>query len=125
MYLTYAEALYELNGAITDGQLNESLNLVRGRAGVAPLTNQLATTYSLNILEEIRRERTVELFQENNRFNDLKRWGIAEEVLSAPLFGPIIEGTDYETNTDLYDPSKFQFGEGVKQYTVLKDLRER
>jgi len=118
VYLTYAEALYELNGAITDQELNESLNLVRGRSGVAPLTNQLATTYSLNILEEIRRERTVELFQENNRFNDLMRWGIAEEVLSAPLFGPIIEGTDYETDPSLYDPSKYQFGEAVKEYTA-------
>lgn len=117
VYLTYAEALYELNGAITDAQLNESLNKVRGRAGVAPLTNLLATTYSLNILEEIRRERTVELFQENTRFDDLKRWGMAEEVLNAPIFGPIIEGTDYENNSALYIPSKYQFGEAIKPYT--------
>nr|WP_294927739.1 RagB/SusD family nutrient uptake outer membrane protein [uncultured Flavobacterium sp.] len=117
IYLSYAEALYELNGSITDAQLNESLNKVRGRSGVAPLTNLLATTYSLNILEEIRRERTVELFQENNRFSDLMRWGIAEEVLNAPIFGPIIEDTDYENNVTLYNPSKYQFGEAIKQYT--------
>ncbi|MFD2034760.1 RagB/SusD family nutrient uptake outer membrane protein [Belliella marina] len=118
VYLIYAEALYELNGSITDAQLNESLNKVRERSGIAPLTNQLATDYDLDILEEIRRERTVELFQENSRFNDLRRWGIAEEVLNAPIFGPIIEGTDYEGNPDLYDPSKYQFGEAVKQYTA-------
>ncbi len=118
VYLIYAEALYELNGSITDAQLDESLNKVRERSGVAPLTNQLATDYDLDILEEIRRERTVELFQENSRFNDLKRWGMAEEVLSAPLFGPIIEGTDYEDNPDLYDPSEYQYGEAIKEYTA-------
>lgn len=118
VYLMYAEALYELNGAITDGELGESLNLVRERSGVAPLTNALAAANDLDILEEIRRERTVELFQENSRFNDLRRWGIAEEVLNEPVFGPIIEGTDYEDNPELYDPSMYQFGETIKEYTA-------
>jgi hypothetical protein len=45
------------------------------------------------------------------------RWGIAEEVLNAPIFGPIIEGTDYENNSALYIPSKYQFGEAIKEYT--------
>ncbi|MDN3670440.1 RagB/SusD family nutrient uptake outer membrane protein [Echinicola jeungdonensis] len=123
VYLIYAEALYELNGAITDAQLDESLNKVRGRSGVAPLTNQLASDYDLNILEEIRRERAVELFQENNRFNDLRRWGIAEEALNAPTFGPIIEGTDYEDNPELYDPNAYQFGEAVKEFTGVGPRR--
>ena len=117
VYLIYAEALYELNGDITDKQLNESLNLVRGRSGVAPLTNDFASLYDLNILEEIRRERAVELFQENSRFNDLKRWGIAEERLNATIFGPIIEGTDYENNPDFYKPETYAFGEAIKEYT--------
>ncbi|RNL82376.1 RagB/SusD family nutrient uptake outer membrane protein [Sinomicrobium pectinilyticum] len=117
VYLIYAEALYELNGTITDAELNESLNPVRERSGVAPLTNAMAAAYNLDILEEIRRERTVELFQENSRYNDLRRWGIAEEVLNEPVFGPIIEGTDYENNPDLYDPSAYQYGEAVKPYT--------
>lgn len=117
VYLIYAEALYELNGTITDAELNESLNLVRKRSGVAPLTNQLAADYDLDILEEIRRERAVELYLENSRFNDLRRWGIAEEELNEPTFGQIIEGTDYENNPDLYDPASYQYGEAVKEYT--------
>lgn len=123
VYLTYAEALYELNGELTDDQLNQSLNLVRGRAGVAPLTNAMVIANGLDMLEEIRRERTVELFQENSRFNDLKRWGIAEEALNATIFGPVIEGTDFEGNDDLYEPSSFAFGEAVKEYTGEGPLR--
>ncbi|PLB19035.1 MAG: RagB/SusD domain-containing protein [Flavobacteriaceae bacterium FS1-H7996/R] len=111
VYLMYAEGLYELNGTITDSQLNESLNKVRERSGVAALTNAMASTYGLDILEEIRRERAVELYLEDNRFNDLRRWGIAEQELGASTYGQIIEGTDYENNPDLYDPSSYQYGE--------------
>jgi len=111
VYLIYAEGLYELNGSISDADLNLSINKIRARAGVAPLTNTLASTYNLDILEEIRRERAVELFLENSRYNDLKRWGIAEEQLNAPILGAIVEGTLYEEDPSLYDPSVYIYGE--------------
>jgi hypothetical protein len=111
VFLMYAEALYELNGTITDEQLNASINKTRARAGLPPLTNAFAGVNGLDMLEEIRRERTVELFGENSRFNDLKRWGIAEEALNAPIVGDVIEGTDYENNPDLYTPSAYPYGE--------------
>ncbi len=111
VYLNYAEALMERDGTISDADLNKSLNLVRARAGVAPLTNDLAATYNLDIKEEIRRERAIELFGEDSRFIDLKRWGIAEEVLGATLHGPIVEGTVYETDASLYQPELFPEGE--------------
>lgn len=123
VYLIYAEALYELNGSISDEQLNESLNLVRERSGVAPLTNQLAIDNNLDIREEIRRERAVELYLENSRFNDLRRWALAEKVLGATTYGQIIQGTDYENNPELYDPTAYQFGEEVKEYTGVGPRR--
>ncbi|WP_372775998.1 RagB/SusD family nutrient uptake outer membrane protein [Mangrovibacterium sp.] len=128
VYLNYAEALYERDGAISDADLNKSLNLVRARAGIAPLTNSFATTNGLDIREEIRRERAIELFGENSRFIDLKRWGIAEEALGATIHGPVIEGTVYETNSTLYDPALFPDGEesivvgdGTTKRTVIID----
>ncbi|MUH36467.1 RagB/SusD family nutrient uptake outer membrane protein [Zobellia amurskyensis] len=114
VYLMYAEALYELNGSITDAQLNESINLVKARAGLPPLSNAFAATNNLDILDEIRRERTIELYAEGaTRFNDLKRWGIAEEELNETIFGAVVEGTVWETDTDLYDPSLYGFPEEV------------
>lgn len=110
VYLIYAEALIERDGSISNTDLNKSLNIVRARAGVAPLTNELASANNLNIKEEIRRERAIELFGENSRFDDLKRWGIAEDVLGATLYGPVIEGTVYESDPSLYDPSTFPNG---------------
>lgn len=111
VYLMYAEALYELNGTITDAQLNESVNLIRQRAGLPALTNAFITTNNLNMLEEIRRERAIELFGENSRYDDLKRWGIAEQVLNEPILGSVIQGTDYQGNAAIYKPASYPHGE--------------
>ena len=64
--LTYAEALYELNGQISDEQLDITVNAIRRRAGMpAMLTNAFVAQYGLDMREEIRRERTVEFIDEN------------------------------------------------------------
>lgn len=59
--LSYAEALYELNGAISNMKLNETVNEVRRRSGfMASLTNEFAQANGLCVRDEIRRERMVE-----------------------------------------------------------------
>jgi hypothetical protein len=114
VYLIYAEALYELNGGLTDAEMNESINLVKARAGLPPISNAFLAENNMDIETEIRRERTIELYAEGaTRFNDLKRWGIAEQELGETIYGAVIEGTVYEDNPDLYDPSAYGFGEGV------------
>lgn len=86
--LIYAEAKYELNDAITDADLNLTVNALRTRVGFAPkLTNAFVTTNGLSMREEIRRERTVELAMEGFRYDDLIRWKTAETVLPQALLG--------------------------------------
>lgn len=86
--ISYAEALYEYNGAITDAQLDQTVNALRSRVGfTAKLTNAFASTNGLNMLNEIRRERTVELLDEGFRYNDIIRWKIAENVLTTNMLG--------------------------------------
>ena len=99
MLLNYAEALYELNGSITDEQLNESLNLVRGRSNptMTKLSNTLVSANGLDMLEEIRAERTVELFHEGFRIDDLKRWKTAETEMPGNRIGILWKGTQFET----------------------------
>jgi len=88
MLISYAEALYEKNGSITDAQLDETVNALRARAGFkAKLTNAFASANGLNMLDEIRRERTVELMLEGRRYNDIIRWKIAEKVLPKAVIG--------------------------------------
>ena len=86
--ISYAEALYEQNGSITDAQLNLTVNALRDRVGFdAHLTNAFATANNLNMLDEIRRERTVEFIDENFRYDDIIRWKIAEDVLPTNIIG--------------------------------------
>lgn len=85
--LNYAEAAYELSGNITDADLDISVNLLRKRVGLPNLTNAFAATNNLNMREEIRRERRIELGMEGFRYNDLIRWKIAEVELPKAIYG--------------------------------------
>lgn len=84
--LNYAEAKAEL-GTLTTEDVNETIDLIRERAGVAPLSSvpsvvdplmkeyyPNASGTQLAAILEIRRERTVELVCENFRIWDLIRW---------------------------------------------------
>ncbi len=85
--LNYAEAKFELNGSISDTELDKSINLLRGRVSMPSLTNDFVTANGLDMLTEIRRERSVELAQEGFRYDDIIRWKIAEDVLPKSLLG--------------------------------------
>lgn len=86
--LSYAEALFEYNGAITDDQLEATVNYVRSRSGFnTKLTNSFVQTYGLDMLEEIRRERMVEFIDEGLHYDDIIRWKTAEDVLPKAMLG--------------------------------------
>lgn len=95
--LNYAEALYELNGFISDTELNASINLLRARAKMPALTNAFVSANGLSMRDEIRRERTTELALEGFRYWDLIRWKTAETELPKALIGrkyfPLETGT--------------------------------
>lgn len=98
--LNYAEAAYELNGNISDADLDMSLNLVRQRVNpnMPKLSNSLVSANGLSMREEIRRERTVELIMEGYRIDDLKRWATAETEMPQDQLGVQMTGTWFETN---------------------------
>ena len=93
------EAVFERDETISDEDLNISLNLVRNRINtqMPKLTNSFAQTYGLDMRTEIRRERTVELFNEGFRIDDLKRWKTAETEMPQNILGIKWTGTEYQT----------------------------
>ncbi|PRY30443.1 putative outer membrane starch-binding protein [Spirosoma oryzae] len=97
--LTYAEAVFERNGTISDADLDKSLNLTRLRINktMPKLSNQFVQANGLDMRTEIRRERTIEFFAEGFRTDDLKRWYNAVELLGKPLLGVKWTGTEYVT----------------------------
>lgn len=79
IYIMYAEAAAQGYGSATGkdpkytGTAVDAINVIRDRAGVG----HVATDYlgSLDLfMNELRRERAVELSFEGHRFNDLRRW---------------------------------------------------
>lgn len=95
--LILAEALYEKNGSISDADLDRTINLLRSRVNMPALTNAFVTSKGLNMLNEIRRERTVELAFEGFRRDDLRRWKLAETDLPQAIKGVKFVGTEYQT----------------------------
>ena len=107
--LNYAEAKAIL-GPITQNDLNVSINVLRARAGMPdmilgdinswPITYEKENGYdpgAPNILNEIRRERRVELALEGFRRDDLRRWAMLEDVVNGykPLGAHAQEFIDY------------------------------
>ena len=128
MLLTNAEATYELNGKITDAELGNTINVIRKRAHIANLTNALVSDNGLDMLEEIRRERAIELYGEGFRLTDLCRWGIAEKELARPTCAFYVSyngvATDLATSVNPTNPKKKIYDPSVwadKGYVTTED----
>lgn len=91
--LLFAEAKNEVDGPGTSADsVYTYLRAIRARAGI--LLGTAPNTYGLTngltadqMREQIRNDRRVELAFEEQRFWDLRRWKIAEQVYNKPLHG--------------------------------------
>lgn len=83
--LGYLESELESGATIDQTLLDQTINLVRGRAAVnmPPVT----TTDASKLREIIRRERRVEFAFEGLRYYDILRWGIAADELNHQFTG--------------------------------------
>jgi hypothetical protein len=93
--LMYAEAVNE-QGVAGQDVLDQTVNLLRARANLVPLTGGGQD----EIREVIKEERFVEFFYEGKRFHDLVRWGeLAQEVNQRNF--------DYEVTTVITEADRF------------------
>lgn len=105
IFLNLAEAAFELGKT---GEALEAINTIRDRSG-------MPNKASVN-RETIRAERKVELAFEGHRYWDLRRWRIAEEVLTGGNTG-IRYYLDYSTRKfkiALIDNVETSYGDGGK-----------
>lgn len=124
--LNYAEAKAELN-TLTQEDLDASFNLLRARVDMPHLSLELANNDSDGFLSEqypnvngsnkgvileIRRERRIELYMEDFRWDDVVRWK-AGETLTQAIRGMYFPGSgaydltgDGETNVVLYNDER-------------------
>ncbi|PWG06756.1 RagB/SusD family nutrient uptake outer membrane protein [Polaribacter aquimarinus] len=81
VYLMYAEALHASKGATTapasyNLTAEAAINLFKNRAGV-PNVHPNIVADNNKFMDELRRERSVELSYEAHRWVDIRRWGVA------------------------------------------------
>ena len=89
IYLNMAEAAFHLG---MTGEALDAINTVRARAGMPART---ALTW-----DNIMQERQVELFAEDHRYWDLRRWRTAVDALDGKKFKALLY--DYDAATDRY-----------------------
>lgn len=83
VYLMYAESLHVARGATAGSSsynltAEQAINTLRARAGI-PNVNPAIVADNIKFLDEVRRERSVELSYEAHRWMDIRRWGVAHE----------------------------------------------
>mgnify|MGYP003631658832 CR=1 FL=1 len=81
VYLMYAEALHASKGSTTaPGSYSltaeQVINKIRARAGVGTINSSIVADNN-KFMDELRRERAVELSYEAHRWVDIRRWGVA------------------------------------------------
>ena len=99
-YLNYAEALNESDPG--NGDILVYLNKIRERAGIRQYTTnatdenyiQVDLNDQAEMRKLIRAERRVELSCEGIRYDDLRRWKEAENVLNGDFYGMNFSGKD-------------------------------
>jgi len=84
--LNYAEAQNEAVGP--DASVYDAINQIRQRVGIPDLDAGLGQS---EMRDKIRNERRIELAFEEHRFFDIRRWGIAQNLLDGkPVYGMTI-----------------------------------
>ncbi|MCM1029638.1 MAG: RagB/SusD family nutrient uptake outer membrane protein [Pseudoflavonifractor sp.] len=115
LYLNIAEC-YAAKGNVEEAC--NYLNPIRERAGIPALTSAMVSASGMSIMEWVRNERFCELWNESNRFFDIRRWVIGEQqlgygkriVLNAQVEKPTFE----EFNQKM--PLNFPYTWGRKLY---------
>lgn len=111
--LNYAEALNEVNGP--SQEVYDCLDQIRSRAGIqGSVADRADLTSSKEAMRNfIRKERTVELAFEEHRAWDVRRWNVATEALSRPIYGVEVAAngtiTRKESQKRTFDPKMYLY----------------
>lgn len=125
LYLGYAEAYANYYGRL-DGDGAKYFDLVRSRAGLKGIAETHPNAGKDELVEAVRREKTVEFMFEGQMFWDYRRWKIAKEAWSGMEDGMpalnVYGTTPEEYNTEVKaDMMPFIFKDASYLYPIQQD----
>lgn len=138
--LNYVEAKAIL-GLVTQDDLDKTINVIRSRVNMPSMSLSEVNGWSIdydkrngydpsapNVVNEIRRERRVELMLEGLRFMDIKRWAMLDDVFNGwkPVGAYAQEYVDYWNNPerlaedgfDWKSPEEVKLEKGINYDTI-------
>lgn len=128
VYLMYAEAALMGHNSVMGKSTNfdktavDAVNTIRNRAGMPGVLEQYQSSVNM-FMDEIRRERAVELAFEAHRFNDLRRWML---LIESPYTLKTSLEFDRAPDTDLSgDPSELRVVNLREEVLIERPLAER
>lgn len=86
--LIYAEALYQLNGTLTQNEIDETINRLRDRVGMHPMKLDELKMWNMDLWTELKRERRIEMTFDGMRYADIVRWKEGELRFGRAITGP-------------------------------------
>ncbi|HAM97090.1 MAG TPA: RagB/SusD family nutrient uptake outer membrane protein [Marinilabiliales bacterium] len=117
--LNYAEALNEYDNTANFAQITSTLDILRNRANLRPLSaaDKTLLQNQAEMRKYIKLERRLELAFEEHRFWDLRRWKDAEVVLNQPVKGMKItyvndstySYSEFEADSRVFDPKMYWY----------------
>jgi hypothetical protein len=111
LYLDYAEALIEMGGADNLAKAKTYIDKIRVRAGIDPIDVAWkkvpgAVLNQAKMRQIVRQERTIELFLENQRFWDVRRWLLGSKYFNVKAKGMNVDGA---TDADFFKVTVVNF----------------
>ncbi|MEG2820813.1 MAG: RagB/SusD family nutrient uptake outer membrane protein, partial [Muribaculaceae bacterium] len=89
--LIYAEAKYNIQGNLSQSQIDYTVNKLRDRVGMHRMILTELSEWNLNLQTELRRERTVEMTFDGMRYADVMRWKEGELRFGRAITGPSLQ----------------------------------
>lgn len=80
LYLDLAECYAALDD---ESNALANINIIRERAGVPDLTSAMVKNSGMSLMDWVRNERFIELYDEHSRYYDVRRWMVAPQLLKA------------------------------------------
>lgn len=119
--LIYAEALYKMNGSLTQEQIDYTINKLRDRVGMHRMNLNELKEWNLDLWTEIKRERRIEMVMDGMRYADVMRWKEGELRFGRAITGPSLKVCINDLGANPYpDTGVDEFGDVIYEKSTAE-----